>query len=216
MSVKTTLIEINSCHYPARLMTKEGTSLFPRFWAIGNLDLLEKRLWGLFCSAQCPGDVIVQTYDVIRVLRDTGLPVIGGFHSPMEKECLDLLLRGKQPVIICPARNIDGMRLPAIWKDPLADGRLLVLSPFEEKHRRLTADLAAERNRFVGMLAYALFVMYAAPGSKTEQLCLTMIEQGKIILTTDRGGSDRLTAVGAVSTAVDTLQYSLHDILGNY
>jgi predicted AAA+ superfamily ATPase len=38
-------------------------------------------------------------------LREAGIPVIGGFHAPMEKECLDLLLRGTQPVVICPARS---------------------------------------------------------------------------------------------------------------
>jgi hypothetical protein len=57
----------------------------------------------------------------IELLRGAGIPIIGGFHSPMEKECLDLLLRGQQPIVICPARSIQGMRIcgfpqPGDWR----------------------------------------------------------------------------------------------------
>ena len=69
----------------------------------GNLDILQRQKLALFCSVKCPGNLILQTYDLARALRDAGIAVIGGFHSPMEKECLELLLRGRQPVVICPA-----------------------------------------------------------------------------------------------------------------
>ena len=72
----------------------EGTG-FSRFWAIGDVKILSNLLLGLLCSIRCPGRVIVQTYDLARTLRDAGVPVIGGFQSPMEKECLDFLLHGK-------------------------------------------------------------------------------------------------------------------------
>ena len=61
-------------------------------------------------------------------MRDAGVPVIGGFQTPMEHECLRLLLRGTQPVVVCPARGIDNMRIPRDWGTALEDGRLLVLS----------------------------------------------------------------------------------------
>jgi hypothetical protein len=38
--------------------------------------------------------MIVQAYDMAVALRDARVALIGGFHSPMEKECLRLLLRG--------------------------------------------------------------------------------------------------------------------------
>jgi len=34
--------------------------------------------------------------------------VVSGFHALMEKECLDLLLRGTQPIVICPLASIEG------------------------------------------------------------------------------------------------------------
>jgi hypothetical protein len=77
--------------------------------------------------------LILDTYDLASALRDAGIPVIGGFHSPMERECLDLLLRGKQPVVVCPARSIHRMRISKLWKAPLDDGRRLIPSPFSAK-----------------------------------------------------------------------------------
>jgi hypothetical protein len=136
----------------------------PALIAVGNLDLLRCRLLALFCSVKCPGDVILQTYDLVRAVRDARIPVIGGFHSPMEKECLRFLLRGAQPVVICPARSLEGMRLPVGWRDPLKAGRLLLLSPFAAPQRRATSDMARQRNALVAA------VSHAPPGSKTEEL----------------------------------------------
>jgi predicted Rossmann fold nucleotide-binding protein DprA/Smf involved in DNA uptake len=72
----------------------------------------------LFCSARCPGDLILKAYDLAKKLRDDGVTVISGFHSPIEKECLRILLRGKQPLIICPARSLANLRVPTEWKRP--------------------------------------------------------------------------------------------------
>ena len=55
-----------------------------------------------------------------EALRDAKIAVISGFHSPLEKDCLELLLRGDQLIVICPARNIENMRMPAAWRGPLA------------------------------------------------------------------------------------------------
>src|SRR5438552_4170453 len=136
--MNVTIIKPDDSAYPAAI----GDTLpsRPPIATLGNLDLLHSRPLALFCSIKCPGDVILRTYDLIMALRDAAIPMIGGFHSPMEKECLTLLLRGNQPVIICPARAIDRMRLPTDWKQPLASNRLLILSTFANTQRRATAD----------------------------------------------------------------------------
>jgi predicted Rossmann fold nucleotide-binding protein DprA/Smf involved in DNA uptake len=170
-------------HYPRLLQQHRGEDAPPIITAIGNLEILDSPLLALFCSVRCPGDLILKTYDLARLLRDRGVPVIGGFHSPMEKECLRLLLRGQQPVVICPARSIENMRLPSEWRRPLAEGRLLVLSPFDERHRRATAALAAIRSEFVVALARAVFIAHAEPGSKTESLRQKIKTWNKPVLT---------------------------------
>lgn len=165
--------------------------------ALGNLDILRQKKLALFCSVKCPGNLILQTYDLARALRGAGVTVIGGFHSPMEKECLALLLHGTQPVIVCPARSIDRMRLPTAWKAPLAEGRLLLLSPFAEKLRRVTTDLAQRRNQFVAALADKVFIAHAAPGSKTERFCRDVLAWGKSLLTLESDENAPLLALGA-------------------
>ena len=41
----------------------------------------------------------------LRSLRDDGVTVISGFHSPLEQECLRILLRSPHPVVWCLARG---------------------------------------------------------------------------------------------------------------
>lgn len=72
----------------------------------GNKDLLNTKPIALFCSVKCPGDKILETCDQCLKWRKEGLPIISGFHSPMEKECLRILLKRMQPIIISPARGI--------------------------------------------------------------------------------------------------------------
>lgn len=165
--------------------------------SLGNPDILANHLLALFCSVRCPGDLILKTYDLARSLRDQGYAVVGGFHSPMEKECLRLLLRGAQPVVVCHARSLEGMRIPKDWRIALADGRMLLLSPFADKHRRVTAKLAAARNMFVATLAESVFIAYAEPGGKTEQFCREVVSSGKQVLTFESGENANLIALGA-------------------
>ena len=87
--------------YPVALETFLGKRPPESLFALGNMDILHQKTFALFCSVKCPGNLILKTYDLARELRDTGTVVISGFHSPMEKECLSLLLRGKQPIIWC-------------------------------------------------------------------------------------------------------------------
>jgi predicted Rossmann fold nucleotide-binding protein DprA/Smf involved in DNA uptake len=197
MSLNVTAIESTASNFPSVLCTRDGTPVFPCLWALGNLTILQRRLLGFFCSTRCPGEMILRTYDLARVLRDAGVTVISGFHSPMEKECLTLLLRGTQPVIVCPARGIERMRLPTAWKALLAENRLLILSPFGVKQRRVTADLAEKRNEFVATLADEVFVAHAARGSKTERFCHDVLAWGKSLLTLESDENAGLLALSA-------------------
>ena len=134
---------------PAVLRCCFEAGSLPAVTSTGNLDLLDRRLIGFFCSVRCPGDAILKTYDLARTLRNTDVTLIGGFQSPMEKDFLDLVLRGPSSVVVCPARGLGNMRIPKGWKNPLAEGRLLLLSFFDDNIRRPTADIAAKRNAHV-------------------------------------------------------------------
>ena len=137
---------------------------------IGNPDILQRNKLALFCSKKCPGNLILKAYDLAHELRESGTTVISGFHTPVEKECLRILLSGDQPIIICPARSIDGMRISSKWRKPITEGRLLLVSPFEKKHRRMTKDLAEHRNHFVAGMADEVMFIHFSEGSATEKL----------------------------------------------
>jgi predicted Rossmann fold nucleotide-binding protein DprA/Smf involved in DNA uptake len=61
-------------------------------------------------------------------------------------------------------------------------GRLLILSPFPPKDKRITVTLAEARNRFVGALADRIFVPHAAPNSQTLALLKTFRADGKPLI----------------------------------
>ncbi len=151
----------------------------------GDCGILDKRLIGFFCSVRCPGDIILKTYDLARVLRETDVTIVGGFQSPMEKEFLDLLLRGAASVVVCPARGLGNMRIPKSWKKPLDEGRLLLLSFFDDNIRRPTAAIAAKRNAYVATLANHLLIAHAEKSGKIEKLCLEALTEGKSVFTLD-------------------------------
>ena len=175
---------------------------------IGDPALLDRKPIALFCSVQCPGDLILKSYDLARALRAAPVTLIGGFQTPIEKEFLELLLR--QPatqtghpappspsVIICPARGLTKMRIPRPWRDPLAAGRLLLLSTFADSIRRPTAATAARRNACVAALAHRILILHAAPGGKTAALCQQALAAVKPVYTLPSPHNAHLIALGA-------------------
>ncbi len=119
------------------------------------------------------------------------------FHSAVEKECLRILLQGKVPIVICPARSISNLKIPAARNRSLTEERLLSLSPFEEGFRRANKRLTARRNKFVAALADEIFVSYAAEGSKTMDFVQDLVSWGKLILTFECEENEQLLELGA-------------------
>ena len=98
------------------------------------------------------------------------MTVISGFHSPVEKECLRILLRGKQPIIICLARSLEKIRMPTEWRRALTDERLLLICPFEKRPRRPTIESSRQRNELVAALSDETVIIHAEPGGGIERI----------------------------------------------
>ena len=187
----------NNPNYPSALQQHLGKDAPNDITAIGNLDILRHNSTALFCSTKCPGNLIVTTYDIAQILRNAGMTVISGFHSSMERECLTILLRGAQPVIICPARSINNMRINKEYKKHLNDGRLLFISPFDETQPRISVRSSHYRNLFVAAMSAAIFVAHAEPSSKTEELCRQIISWQKPIYTFESDYNKNLIKMSA-------------------
>jgi predicted Rossmann fold nucleotide-binding protein DprA/Smf involved in DNA uptake len=193
----TALLQSDTSPYPANLHHRLGKRAPQQIGVLGNLDLLSRPGLALFSSVSCPGQLILGAHDLAEQLAEAGTPVIGGFHGPVEQECLTVLLRGRGPVVICLARGLEGMRLRREWKELLGQGRLLVLSPFAGSLRRPTAETAYQRNLCAAALASAVFIVYAKPGGKTEQFCREVVAWGKPVYTFQGQLTANLVSLGA-------------------
>jgi predicted Rossmann fold nucleotide-binding protein DprA/Smf involved in DNA uptake len=170
----------------------------PKFIAaFGNLEVLKQPKSAIFCSSACPDELSGRTDELVRNLAEAEVAFIGGFQSPVEQSCLHSFLSGTRPIIICPARSLTKMRVRSECKDALERGSLLFLSIFRAHRHRGDIQMALKRNRFVALLADRIFVPYAAPSSKTEQLCREIISWGKSVDTFDHAANDNLVALGA-------------------
>jgi predicted Rossmann fold nucleotide-binding protein DprA/Smf involved in DNA uptake len=185
LAKQAVVIQPGSPAYPAALAKIKDHDANLQIWAVGSIGLLRNLAVGFFCSSQCPGSIVLKTFDTIVRMRDDGQTLIGGFHSVMEWECLRILLRGRQPIIWVPARSIIGMNLKPELRPAFEEGRLLILSPFPPAQNRITTALAQRRNRFVAALADKIFVPHAAPASRTLEHCRELATEGKSILTID-------------------------------
>lgn len=179
---------------PEIVSVEEGAG---SIWGAGAIKIFERQKTAFFCSSQCPGSVILKTFDVITAWRDEGRIVAGGFHSPMEQECLGILLRGRQPIIWMPARSIAGMHLKRDLQPAFADGRLLILSPFQSRQKRITSALAEHRNDSLAKIVEDIFIAHAAPGGRTMQLCQNLARKNKPLLTIEDPTNRPLLDLGA-------------------
>ena len=176
----------------------------------GDAAILERPRIALLCSSKCPGNLILDLYELAKQFRQQGVTVISGFHSPMEEECLRILLRSPHPVIWCLARGLFNRipETPIDCRAAVAEGRLLIISPFKENVTRVTAKTAQLRNRFVADFANALFIPHAAPGSRIETLARELLAEGKTVYTFDLPENAALLDLGAKDiTALDLTPY---------
>ena len=201
--LKTRHYESGAPDTPVALRRCTDAGSVPAFTLKGDPGILDSTRIGFFCSVRCPGDVILKTYDLVRMLRETDATIIGGFQSPMEKECLDLLLRGAASVVVCPARGLGRMRIPKNWQEPLAEGRLLILSFFADRIRRPTAAIAAQRNAYIAALADRILVAHAEKGGKIEALCKDALAAGKPVFAIDSPDNAHLVELGVVLVQVE-------------
>lgn len=156
--------------YPQSLTRRLGTTAPATLSVIGSVAVLQGAMEAFLCSKETPGATILKAFDQAAAWRDAGVCVISGFHSPLEQQCLDILLRGKQSIVWALARGIRTLRLPKARRDALDDGRLTVISPFPTEETRTNADLARQRNRLVAALADETVFAHISPGGSLERL----------------------------------------------
>ncbi|HUE96537.1 MAG TPA: hypothetical protein VMN39_07745 [Longimicrobiaceae bacterium] len=165
---------------------------------LGDRRLLERHPVALLSSTRTPPDLVLPTLDVVREEAFSGTVFVGGFQSPIERDCLEILLLIGAPVVVCPARAIEAMRLPIEWQRRVERGEMLIVSEIHGSGcQRPTAALADRRNRTVVTCAGKVLIPAGAPGSRTYAAALRAIERGLGVYTFHHPANRDLVILGA-------------------
>lgn len=138
----------------------------------GNEELLNLSKAAFLCSRKVPAGAVLRCFDWAVERREQGYCVISGFHSTIEKDVLHYLLKGSQPIIVALHRGI-GPTILNTYKREIEQGRMLILSPFEQTRMRGGKKEATIRNRLMVELADEVVVGYASPNGTLSSLLST-------------------------------------------
>ena len=170
--MKPTLVTLS-----ATCAQRVGPELATRIVGAGETALLDEPLLGLVASRECPGHVLLETLDRVPEWVKAGRVIVSGFHSPLEQQVLRSLLRRKGRAVKVLARGFGGQsadyRATPEEREPLASGRLLVISAFAPsvtRTTRATRATALTRNRLVLALATEIVAPHVAAGSPLAAL----------------------------------------------
>lgn len=62
----------------------------------GNSEILSDEKIGFFCLSKSSGAAILKVFERANRWRKEKTTIIGGFHSPLEREVLEILLKGSR------------------------------------------------------------------------------------------------------------------------
>ena len=162
------LLTANHDSWPRQINQRLGQAAPSRLWTIGNQAIFTMHKIGLLCSVDCSADAPGSARNALEKLFVTRPAFMSGFHSPVEKEWLRVLLEARQNIIISVARSLTKLRVPAQWQESLDSDRLLIVSRFDGA-RRADKETARRRNELVAALADEALVI-SRPGGSIERI----------------------------------------------
>ena len=92
------------------------------------------------------------------------------------------LLKGRQPIIVVLARGLK-QEIEPVFKKPIDEGRLLIVTPFVADVKRVTSKTAQIRNKMMIELADEITVGYASKGGQLEKLLSSSKKEIQYIIT---------------------------------
>ena len=139
---------------------------------IGNLRVLDWYRIGYFASNNIASLSVLPTLDwVAEVSKREDVAIVSGFHSKMEREVLDFLLRGKCGIVCVLARSIY-KKIPDKFREAYNSGRILFIAPFKTSATRTSRHLCQQRNEYVASISDELVFSSLTPDSSLYQLTL--------------------------------------------
>lgn len=121
---------------------------------IGNKELLNCSKTAFLASSTISPDMVLKCYDWAVQMTKEEQCVISGFSSHLEQEVFHFLAKGTQPIILVLARKMY-KELPEELKEPLAQGRLLIISTSSATRQSKATALA--RNKYICEIAKTIY-----------------------------------------------------------
>lgn len=137
---------------------------------LGNISMLGFKKIGYFASSNIASLSVLPTLDwAAEVAKHEDVAIVSGFHSKMEREVLDFLLRGKCGIVCVLARSIY-KKIPDKFCKAYNAGRVLFISPFETSATRASRHLCQQRNEYVASISDELVFSSLTPNSSLFSL----------------------------------------------
>lgn len=141
----------------------------PDYLYLGNQELLKLYKIGFLCSRKVPASIILKTYDWAIEQRKKGICVVSGFHSKIEKDVFNFLVKGEQPIIVVLARGMY-KQIPKELLAPLKQNRLLIISLFPDNIKRVSTQTAIIRNKVIFKISAKMYIPYIQPNGIIAKL----------------------------------------------
>lgn len=120
---------------------------------LGNKELLKIRRVGFLASRKISSLSILPTLDwATEVSKREDYAIISGFHSKMERNVLEILLKGQCGIIVVLARGLY-RKLPKQYEEAMSQKRLLIISNEKDNVKRVSEQTAHKRNEYVREIA---------------------------------------------------------------
>jgi predicted Rossmann fold nucleotide-binding protein DprA/Smf involved in DNA uptake len=136
---------------------------------LGNKEILKTHKTAFLCSRKVSSETILKSLDWAVEQKNQNRCVVSGFHSPIEKDVFNILLKGTQPIILVLARGMK-QRWPSTIRFAVNNSRLLIISPFAQKIKKITRHTAEIRNRYMLNLADDYYIPYIAKGGMLDKI----------------------------------------------
>jgi len=182
----------------------------PRLWGVGNPDILSSRRLGIISARQSDSDLALISSQLLKQLASLNdMTFVGGWHSPLEKEALHILLAETVPMVFCVPKALNRFRLTIDVENHVRQGHALLLTHCSPKVKRISRDASIRRNHLIIGLATALLVLSAPPGSVSLDLAKWALRSGRPVLTPEHRMNKELLECDGLPATFDNIRAML-------
>ena len=143
---------------------------------LGNENLLKRNRIGYFASCTIASLSVLSTLDwATEIAKREDVTIVSGFHSKMEREVLDILLRGRCGIICVLARPIYKI-IPDKYRNAYAQNRVLFISHNTANSTMTSRHLCQKRNEYIASISDELVFSSLTPESSLYPLYKTKKE----------------------------------------